>query len=419
MPVTKAQSILDFILAFIAIVALSVGIVRVWVWFNANYAKAQVDYQQTREAAGKDSPGQPPSRDTLALNEEWVFKGNPSGSIGGHNMATPEEVEDTCQQQCQSQCTSGGVFDENCTCYAKCLCWDRVTPIAQGYKDQAGRLRDIASQLDDVKEELYDAAEDCDDEWEICWYYGMGKTSDELKKAARKLKRERDRLKGRANDSEAVASRLEDCCENHSSRQAQQDCIDEILNGICAMTIDGISQGWKDLSEGLGEDKNAVISARNTFNQKISDCEQIAIGQCTYPDYEDGPDVFHPSCYTAKYDQINNCCTSQGACPRKCYTPDSPCDTNVSGNCPTDPCGLTEMVRRRNCEINNYYNVIIPLIEQYAVGVSNCCNVCNPGDSGQVCYSKQMDCITSYDTNFDQADAMAQLITDSCINSGP
>ena len=49
----RSESIVDFLLVFIAVGMFTLGITRIWVWFNANYAGRQVDYQESRALAGK------------------------------------------------------------------------------------------------------------------------------------------------------------------------------------------------------------------------------------------------------------------------------------------------------------------------------------------------------------------------------
>ncbi len=86
----KSQSIIDFAVAFIAIIGLVVGIVRIWIWFNANYSKRSTSYQASRIVAGRTSPydtkdvpvsiagtasDSEKAFDPHDLTEDWVFKG--------------------------------------------------------------------------------------------------------------------------------------------------------------------------------------------------------------------------------------------------------------------------------------------------------------------------------------------------------
>jgi len=78
-----AQAILDFILIFGVLIAFLVGLTRIWIWFNANYARRNVDYQATRLIAGKPynlSAGIYLDR-PLAIDDDWIFEGKPSGRV--------------------------------------------------------------------------------------------------------------------------------------------------------------------------------------------------------------------------------------------------------------------------------------------------------------------------------------------------
>jgi len=82
----RAQSILDFVLIFGILLTFIIGLTRIWVWFNANYAKRNVDYQNTRLAAGQANNSHLSSLsysdDVLNLDDNWVFKGQTSESVG-------------------------------------------------------------------------------------------------------------------------------------------------------------------------------------------------------------------------------------------------------------------------------------------------------------------------------------------------
>jgi hypothetical protein len=82
----QSQALLDFVLVLGILVVFLVGLTRVWIWFNANYAKRNVDYQNTRLAAGTANDIH---KDMLAYNDKvlkiddnWVFKGQTSETVG-------------------------------------------------------------------------------------------------------------------------------------------------------------------------------------------------------------------------------------------------------------------------------------------------------------------------------------------------
>lgn len=82
----KAQSLLDFVLIFGILIAVTVGFTRIWVWFNTNLAKRSVDYQNTRLSAGSAND----SHETtlaytdaqLPLDDDWIFRGKTNETIG-------------------------------------------------------------------------------------------------------------------------------------------------------------------------------------------------------------------------------------------------------------------------------------------------------------------------------------------------
>ena len=168
--IRKAQSILDFGLAFIALALLAVGITRIWVWFNANYAARQVTYQTSRfTAAGTtrntDAGVLNLPADTFQpydLNEDWVFKGQVTGQPLGNPLAGGgylpwEQIQKDCHdcslninndpnfpcpagstQGCidnDPSCPEGKIFC-HCPYYYECLCNGKALPVTKSYEDQ-------------------------------------------------------------------------------------------------------------------------------------------------------------------------------------------------------------------------------------------------------------------------------------------
>jgi len=80
----RSQALLDFVLVFGILLALMVGLIRIWVWFDANFAKRNVDYQNTRLTAGQAASGGNLNYTDLSLtiDDDWVFSGNTSQGVG-------------------------------------------------------------------------------------------------------------------------------------------------------------------------------------------------------------------------------------------------------------------------------------------------------------------------------------------------
>jgi hypothetical protein len=140
----KAQSILDFILAFGALIFLAAGLVRIWVWFGANYAKRQVDFQNTRLASGQASAfGYSSSH--FPIDDGLIFYGTPSGSVGkavpGYNSANPTTGggSDGAEAVCASARSAAAVMRQN----------------ADDMDEQADELDDFISLADDWYDPLY------------------------------------------------------------------------------------------------------------------------------------------------------------------------------------------------------------------------------------------------------------------------
>lgn len=134
----KSQAILDFIIILGILMALTVGFVRIWVWFNANIAKRNVDYQNTRLSAGTADDTHLTTvaynDDTLPINDDWVFKGAPSGTVGTPLPTSNLTITDPT--------TEGGVdpLDKICT---------NAQTTAANLRSQAADMDDQADQMED------------------------------------------------------------------------------------------------------------------------------------------------------------------------------------------------------------------------------------------------------------------------------
>lgn len=384
--IKNAQSILEFVFAFIAIILLTVALVRIWLWFSANYAKQQSDYQTSRLTAGDpEHPGKAYEYQPLNLTENWVFKGDTEGQrVSGLDYEDPPEPpEQKCQEECQSQCATGSGFNFNCPCYTKCLCLADSQPIIDSYRSNADALdggRDDcqggqAGQLYDMAEDMRDKAKDCDDWWEICWWFGGGWTANELKKGARKIERQADDLCSQAKNLRKTASNIEDCCDKHTVEE-QEECTEGILEGMCPTLIDAAKFNWNDEKGDLEEEKADINQKIIDLDNIITGCGASAADYCSFY-YLPGTPAYNV-CYENRRDA---CCKDSSGDPdyqRGCDFPISPCD-----NCPPYPippcppypvtCSLSEMIRRYNCRITKYIDPLIITLNNLLSNVGNCC----------------------------------------------
>jgi hypothetical protein len=242
----KSQSIIDFAIAFIAISGLIVGVARIWIWFNANYAKRQSAFQTSRLISA--GPGRPYDTQQapvdigytpLDLTEDWVFKGTASGTVSGvdgdEGDLGPEIVCDTeCKGKCINQDDCGSsveAFNKDCVCYKECAlncyCRDQIEPMVNIYNTQATSLRDQAKNLRANAKSMRATAEKCDDPWETCWWGSWGKTPDELRSAASQLDYTAGTLESSASKSDNRANGLTECC-NKKVAEEQEQCLKAI-----------------------------------------------------------------------------------------------------------------------------------------------------------------------------------------------
>lgn len=210
-----SQSILEFILALTAIAAFAVGITRIWVWFDANYAGLQVAYQKGRLYAGqpKKSYDQPLNiggsqscpnckYEPLDLTEEWVFAGLPTHTISGDKIDSGTGRSGGGKQDCRG----------------------RIRSTVELWRDQAKNLEDQAKWLDKQAKSMQEQAEKCDNWWELCWWGDWGKSANELKRAAKKIRRQASLLRENASALRRGVNCLNKCCESFSTVDEQERC---------------------------------------------------------------------------------------------------------------------------------------------------------------------------------------------------
>jgi hypothetical protein len=376
----KAQSIVDFAVAFIAVAGLIVGIVRVWIWFNANYAKRQVSFQSSRlVAAGTERPydtkkvpvnigGTSACPDCkykpLDLTEDWVFKANASG-----NVALGEEGEEgflkleagcdnTCTPECLGQpgCTGlDGGIEKSCVCYqecsVKCVCQGQTETMVGIYESQAISLNGQADSLESSADSMRDTADDCDDPWEICWWGTWGKTSGELNDAANELDYSAKQIRHSATKANEHAAGTKACCEE-TSEQLQSACLKEIeIDATCDQNCLTASQvffdqckannpglgQWlcpfkadieydicfkaciKDQSAACGERVNTATAALQSKIQSLNSIKE------TYLQTIENVDDTLSSCASTAAATCNSSCAEDpdpAACYDQCYEPE-------------------------------------------------------------------------------------------------
>ncbi len=169
----KAQSLLDFILIFGILVGVTVGFTRIWVWFNANIAKRNVDYQNSRLEAGTATIDNSRSNSLvyedkhLALNDDWIFRGKTSGTVG-----MPLPVSDGGI----TPITAGGN--------------DPLAAVCASAKAAATSLRSQAANMDAQAEKIEDFVDKADDWYDpLFWVFLLlGIDIDSYKSAAASLR---------------------------------------------------------------------------------------------------------------------------------------------------------------------------------------------------------------------------------------
>ena len=289
---TPGQSILDFMLAFLAIALLSMGIVRIWTWFNVNYTGRQLAYQRSRLTAGTpiDNYSEPVNigadddggvYEPLDLTEDWVFTGTGSGQISTEgsdwiSMPDPASIcsndiqdftnanpnpdlrhpewytvhglDDQCgdfalhpecciDSETGGQCTAATLPEnqtfnynsEECPCFIKCTCMMRALPMKEQNYAQAADMMIQAADLDDAAGDLHDAADECDDPWEMCWFMDFGGASEQMDDAAEDLEDQADDMRDEAYDIRARGlETLACCCHGSECGNLFSDCCADL-----------------------------------------------------------------------------------------------------------------------------------------------------------------------------------------------
>ncbi len=180
---SKSQSILDFVLIFGILITFLAGLTRVWIWFNANYAKRNVDYQNTRLAAGTASDSHLSnlaySDQLLKIDDNWVFKGQASGNVGMPPTAAYSTID----------ALSGEANDGS-----ELAC--------SSAKEAATSLRTEAKNMDGQADKIRDFT-DWADSWALEWLFELiGVDVDGMVEAAEALEENADLVREKANEIE-------------------------------------------------------------------------------------------------------------------------------------------------------------------------------------------------------------------------
>ncbi len=316
----KAQAILDYVLVFIALAVFSVGITRIWTWFDANYVKRQYDYQQSRLV----TPGQ--MEDATArlaankiydtskittpydLTEDWVFspQGQAVGKIphpGVTGMSPTEEcrervlgheVKDRIDgsikfpaQDPPSGCVdTEGNLDESCPFFQNCICMlldYNVEAQAQIFYDQAckaGRVSGLCVEADKLRAQ----AQGCDDPWEVCWWGGFGKTAQELHRAADKLDIQAKELKKRGDRLKNEADNIKECCDRLLTPAEQNACLYTISSESQERCPKPKTQCWgsQSFSSCLGGEGDDKEKRKTCMGEILNWCQEEKLkGSCS------------------------------------------------------------------------------------------------------------------------------------------
>jgi len=408
----RAQSIVDFAVAFIAVAGLIVGIVRVWIWFNANYAKRQASFQTSRLiAAGPERPyatkKAPVSIGStsacpdcaykpLDLTEDWVFKGTPSGTVSGAEVGEEGTLGpgSACDNQCKTQCLGqasciglDGDFDTSCACYKTCAltctCQTQVQTMVDIYQSQATSLQSQASSLRNSAGSMRDTAEECDDPWEICWWGDWGKTPGELRDAANELDYNATSLEHTAAKASQHATDTAACCEKEDAGLQSQCLKDVETDANCDQTCMTQAQAFYDQCKQSG---NVFTSLLCPFKAQINyqACFNSCMGAESATCGERVNSVI--SSLQAQIENLNSTKNSYSGMADEINNTLSSCAGNATATCNSS---CAEASDPTAC-----YN------QCYEAERNNCCqqNCCNGSSWGRSCDSPATNCDDSCTT---------------------
>lgn len=352
------QSILGFAFAFIILAAMSVGLTRIWAWYNINFGSRQVRYQESRRAAA--SPGSygavgnetayltsayNPNYKPVNLTEQWVFKGQPTESTPFEMPDFPslEDAENHCKTECPGcvSCVTDPEtgtdicsVDVNCECFVRCMCREKVAPQIAMYNAQMAALQSAATSMRNEANNLRHEAERCDDPWELCWWGGFGLPSKKLREAASSLDRQAARICCGNGSQYGMIRTIRDavlaCCNDAENDTAEEQdlCLEHINATQCPNIINGYITDWQEnidtLNCAIGLANNIISGIDNRYPRvggSGDGCRVWANYQCLYQGCE--PAAI-PTCET---EIQNNCLTDcQTYCTDHCTCYPPACD---------------------------------------------------------------------------------------------
>ena len=112
------QVFLGFVFAFIALILLTVGLIRVWAWFSANLSGRSYYYQRTRINSSRGVQYSELDKAThrpFALDDDWIFKGKtPHMPVMHLENLDPDGGIDAAM--CCENCCTGKAHAAGCAC---------------------------------------------------------------------------------------------------------------------------------------------------------------------------------------------------------------------------------------------------------------------------------------------------------------
>lgn len=376
----KSQAILGFIFALIATIGLVIGATRIWVWFNANYAKREVSYQQSRLSAARRITSTYASGTTaleseytksLNLTEDWVFKGDHGdqsvGYVGSVTEPSREDLLELCQAACLAESGSGcGTavnFDSTCPCYVKCRCNGNNIPTLSVLQQQAVSLRSQANSLRSAASNLRKVADKCSctlkHPGRCLRPCSWGRTARELRRGANELDANAAELDAEAGELDTDREKMRECCDFDTEDQ-QKTCFDLIGQESCEESAGRFQADWRADLAMLEAERAQEMNVIVEINKQVPQCNDFAVAICK----------------SKAMDYANNQCTK---CPPIIISPED-CYVNIC----VSGCTCTQE------QWQAYYNAYYPSCFENETNA--CCKTfCYDGNTGVSCINDAED----------------------------